>query len=114
MKYRVEVNRQTFDKEFKRLSKKYRSLKQDVAMLIEELYINPSIGADLGNGIRKVRLAIGSKGKGKSHGARVITYTTAIVGIDEEGLVTLLFIYDKGERDSISANEIADLLKALR
>lgn len=113
MSYRI-VTIKAFDKELKRLSKKYHSLKGDFQCLLEELRESPFIGADLGNGIRKVRLAIGSKGKGKSHGARVITYTTAIVGIDEEGLVTLLFIYDKGERDAISTNEIVELLKTLR
>lgn len=50
-------------------------------------------------------MAISSKGKGKSHGARVITYTEAIVCADNEGTVVLLTIYDKADRDSISATE---------
>ena len=114
MSYRVEINNDTFDREFRRLHKKFRSLKQDVDCLIGKLETNPFIGADLGGGVRKVRLAIGSKGKGKSHGARVITYTTAIVNIDEEGIVTLVYIYDKGERDSLTSSEIEALLKTLR
>lgn len=113
MSYRVEIQHETFDKESKRLAKKFPSLKKDLTRLIDELESNPFIGADLGGGLRKVRMAITSKGKGKSHGARVITYTTAVVNVDEEGLVTLVYLYDKGERDSISAEEIASLLKGL-
>lgn len=70
-----------FARALKRLSKKYKSLKQDYSRLLEELKANPQAGADLGNGVHKVRLAIGSKNRGKSHGARVITY---IYRIDEE------------------------------
>ena len=112
MSYRVATIRM-FDKELKRLSKKHRSLKDDYKRLVEELEVNPFIGTDLGNGVRKVRLAIASKGKGKSHGARVITYTEAVVDIDEDGIVTLLYVYDKGERDTISSAEIVALLATL-
>ena len=65
----------------------------------------------MGNGVRKVRMAISAKGKGKSHGARVITHT-AIVSV-EDGVVTLLAIYDKAEQDSITSKEIEQLLKEL-
>lgn len=75
---------------------------------------NPDQGTSLGKGVRKVRMAIASKGKGKSHGARVITYTEAIVCADNEGTVVLLTIYDKVDRDSISAAEIDELLRSLR
>ena len=43
-----------------------------IKLLLEMLRKNPMAGADLGDGIRKVRMAITSKGKGKSGGARVI------------------------------------------
>lgn len=100
-----------FLKELKRLGKKYHSIKQDYAKLLDELEANPSAGADLGGGVRKVRMAIGSKNRGKSHGARVITFTYAV---DEaEGIITLLFIYDKEERESISKAEIEQLLQEM-
>lgn len=54
---------------------------------------------------------ISSKGKGKSHGARVITYTT-IISV-EEGVITLLTIYDKAEQESILTKEIAALVKEI-
>lgn len=53
-------------------------------------------------------MAIASKGKGKSGGARVITDTSAIISV-EEGRVTLLTIYDKSDRENISDNEIIRL-----
>ena len=101
----------TFKKEFKRLSKRYRSLLNDVQKLQRELLAKPDLGTDLGNGLRKIRMAIQSKGKGKgkSGGARVITYT--IITKIEETEINLLYIYDKSERDSISAAEIKELLK---
>ena len=58
-----------FEKELKRLSKKYKSMKQDYARLLEELRANPFTGSDLGEGKFKVRMAIASKNRGKSHGA---------------------------------------------
>ena len=63
----------SFDKKVKKLAKKYKSLKSDLRELVKELMQNLTVGADLGNGVRKVRMAISDKGKGKSHGARVIT-----------------------------------------
>lgn len=52
-----------FGKELKRLAKKYRSIKQDYSNLLESLRSNPYQGADLGQGIRKVRMAVTAKGK---------------------------------------------------
>ena len=63
MKYRIDTYIE-FDKEFKRLSKKYHSLKSDLAALVKELEQNPTLGADLGNGLHTVRMSIASKGKG--------------------------------------------------
>ena len=98
-----------FAKDLKRLSKKYPSIKQDYANLLSELESNPYSGIDLGCGLRKVRMAIRSKGRGKSHGARVITYLLHIS--ENEGEINLLTIYDKAERESISGNEIEEILK---
>ncbi len=107
MNYNIKVASR-FARELKQLSKKYHSIKQDYAQLLEELYDNPNTGVDLGNGLRKVRMAIASKGKGKSHGARVITFTV-LVSV-EETEINLLTIYDKAERDSISKHEMNALL----
>ena len=63
-----------FDKQLKRLCKKHISLKKDVTELEEQLSKNPFIGSSIGSGCYKIRLAITSKGKGKSGGARIITH----------------------------------------
>ena len=73
---------------------------------------NPDQGR-VGKGVRKVRMAIAPKEKERAW-ARVITYTEAIVCADNEGTVILLTIYDKADRDSISAAEIDELLRSLR
>ena len=88
-----------FKRQFRRLSKKYRSLIEDLEDFQEELIKNPLQGIDLGRGVRKIRMAIGSKGKGKSGGARVLTLT---VLVSEDADVTLLTIYDKDEIDNVS------------
>lgn len=104
------VPRRHFLKEVKRLAKKYRLLKNDLQALQDELERNPYVGTDLGGGVRNIRMAIGSKNKGKSHGARVISYTYTYTVDEEHGVINLIFIYDKEERGSISASEIESLL----
>lgn len=110
MKYSVETL-PDFDRQLKKLAKKYKSLKKDFEEFLSELRQNPTAGADLGKGVRKVRMAISDKGKGKSHGARVITHTT-IISV-EEGVITLLAIYDKAAQDTISDKEIARLVQEI-
>jgi mRNA-degrading endonuclease RelE of RelBE toxin-antitoxin system len=95
-----------FLREIKKLSKKYKSMKNDFEIFLDELENNPLQGDSLGKDCYKVRMAIASKQKGKSGGARVIT----CVKIVKEKLV-LLSIYDKKEQDSISDKEIDKLLK---
>lgn len=98
-----------FLRELKRLSKRYRSLKKDLEELGEELTQNPFMGVDLGHRLRKVRMSIASKGKGKSGGARVITYTIILTQIDTE--IKLITIYDKSERENISDAELLEILR---
>ena len=95
-----------FDRQLKRLSKKYPSLKQEFLELIERLEENPEQGTNLGNNCYKIRLAIQSKGKGKSGGARVITNF-----IIADATVYLLSIYDKSDKDNLTDNELEELLK---
>ena len=98
----------SFEREAKRLNKRYKSFKSDLKVLMNELMSSsPSLGADLGGGLRKVRMAIKSKGTGKSGGARIITVVLADV---EDGL-GLLYIYDKSERSTLKGKELTDLLK---
>jgi mRNA-degrading endonuclease RelE of RelBE toxin-antitoxin system len=94
-----------FDRQLKRLAKKFPSLKTEFATLIELLEKNPEKGTSLGNKCFKIRLAIASKGRGKSGGARVITHFH-IAG----ETVFLLSIYDKNEQADISGHELKELL----
>lgn len=82
-----------FDKQAKRLAKKYPSLKNDLKVLVDILIKNPQTGISLGNNFYKIRMAIKSKGRGKSGGARVITFVKII---DEK--VFLTSIFDKSEK----------------
>jgi mRNA-degrading endonuclease RelE of RelBE toxin-antitoxin system len=97
-----------FDRQLKRLIKKYPSLKKEIAELGELLADDPTFGTSLGNSCYKIRISIASKRKGKSGGARVITH----VYIENE-LVYLIAIYDKSEEDNISDKELSKLLKLI-
>lgn len=108
MNYSIETS-DSFDKEAKRLKKHYASFKEDYAALIKELEENPKLGTDLGGGLRKIRMKITSKGKGKSGGARVISFT--VIVSEQDAVLNLLYIYDKAERSSISSKEIDELLR---
>ena len=98
----------TFKKELKRLAKKFPSLKNDFSEFLESLEANPIQGNYLGNNCYKIRLAIASKGKGKSGGARIITN----VVITQEA-VFLLSIYDKSDKENITDKELQELLKSI-
>ncbi len=105
MNYSVVVTA-FFEKQLKRLTKKYPSLKLEFIQLVSSLKENPDQGTTLGNHCFKIRLAISSKGKGKSGGARVITHIQVV-----NQKVYMLSIYDKSEQDSISEYEIKEIIK---
>ena len=86
-------------------------MKQDFGKFKESLKEDPFQGVDLGGELRKIRMAIDSKRKGKAGGARVITYTTLV---DENtGEVWLIEIYDKSEFSTIKTDVIKKMLKEL-
>ncbi len=115
MKVRVQAA-DSFKRLAKPLLKKYRSLKVELEALEFELHSNPFMGTPLGNNAYKIRLAIRSKGKGKSGGARVITYlqseivVTLDVATKEQVTVSLIAIYEKSEVESISNKELKMLI----
>ena len=95
-----------FDEQIKREAKKYPSLKFELSELLHSLEINPKQGIPLGNDCYKIRMAIVSKGKGKSGRARIITCFRVV-----QSSVYLLSIYDKTGKDDISNRELYTLLK---
>ena len=84
-------------------------MKIEFAALLENLEENPLQGKPLGDNCYKIRLAIASKGKGKSGGARVITNF-----IINEKTVFLIAIYDKSEQADISDSVLRELLKFVK
>ena len=105
MNYKIELSA-NFKKEAKRLTKKYPSVKSDLAELFTKLQENPTIGTPLGNDIYKILLAISSKNKGKLGGARALSFVKVI-----QTTVLLFSIYSKGEIDNLSDKEIKELIK---
>ncbi len=101
----------TFERSAKGLSKKHRSLKSDLMGFIRSLEANPIQGDEIAPGVRKIRMAITSKGRGKSAGARVITYT--ILVSEQEGDVYLLDIYDKSEFTTVDETVLKAIIKDL-
>lgn len=109
MKYRTLLTR-NFEKEAKRFLKKYPSLKKELAELNAKLLVNPYTGISIGKGAFKIRLAVKSKGKGKSGGMRVITYLELDFVIHDLTNIFLLSLYDKSETSSISTDELNRLI----
>ena len=105
MNYNVELSF-NFKKEAKKLVKKFPSLKQELTNLFTMLEKNPTIGTSLGNDIYKIRLAISSKNKGKSGGARVLSFVKIT-----ETTVLLFSIYNKGDIENLTDKEIKRLIK---
>lgn len=95
-----------FIKSAKAIAKKYRSFNDDYQKFIAELSENPKLGVDLGGGFRKVRMAISSKGKGKSGGCRVITFDM----IERNDCLYLIYAYDKSDYDSVEMKIIKEIV----
>ncbi len=100
MKFEVKTI-PSFEKEFKKLLKKYPSLKLDLFKLIEQLEVNPFLGTSIEKDFYKVRMSVSSKGKGKSGGARIITCVKII-----KQVIYLSAIYDKSEKSNITDSEL--------
>jgi len=88
--------------------KKFPSLKKEIQTLISELKEEPTKGTSIGHNCYKIRLAIASKGKGKSGGARIITHL-----VFKDDTVYLLSIYDKSKMENLTDKEIMELIKLI-
>lgn len=99
----------TFDKGYKHLLKKYASLPGDLMRLRDELTDNQELGVSLGSGFRKIRLAVKSKGRGKSGGVRVITLHLLADPTNKKIIFSMIF--DKSEFESVTDEQIRDSIK---
>jgi mRNA-degrading endonuclease RelE of RelBE toxin-antitoxin system len=107
MSYKVKTI-DVFEKQAKRLIKKYVSLRTELLELVQELKENPEQGTAIGKSCFKIRISIASKGKGKSGGARIIANI-----VITDATVYLLSIYDKSEKENLTDKELDELLKAI-
>lgn len=105
MSYKIVITSE-FAKEAKRIAKKHIGLKSDIAKLVADLAIDPTMGTELGHNFYKIRISISGTSKGKSGGARVITY----VILDQE-TVLLTEIYLKSEHDTANITVLIQRLK---
>jgi mRNA-degrading endonuclease RelE of RelBE toxin-antitoxin system len=94
-----------FEKELKRIIRKYPSLKTEYYELVQQLKVRPEQGTPIGHHCFKIRIAIASKGTGKSGGARLITCVKVV-----ETTVYLLTIFDKAEKENIPDKDLRQLL----
>jgi mRNA-degrading endonuclease RelE of RelBE toxin-antitoxin system len=99
-----------FQREAKKLKKKYHSLKKELNELVESLEKDPLQGTLISENVYKIRLSIKSKGKGKSGSARVITYFHIEKTEENEQVVYLISIYDKSDYENISDNFIRHMI----
>lgn len=97
-----------FERKLKKLAKKHKSLKADLSTVIDQLADTPDLGTTLGKDCYKIRVAITSKRKGKSGGARLITYVRVV-----KETVYLMDIYDKSDQATISDKELQLLIELL-
>lgn len=104
MKFEV-VATDDFLRSVKKIFKKHKSIITDIEKLDELLSENPMLGTFLGNNLYKIRLAISNSGKGKSGGARVITYVKVT-----NHTVYMVAIYLKSEVSSIDEQGILQKL----
>lgn len=109
MKYQI-ISTPVFDKQIKALNKKYPSIKQDITRLFGEILKNPQAGKLLFDDVYKIRMAITSKGKGKSGGARVI-YFNMFAKRADNNTIAMLSIYDKSEHETITDKQIREALE---
>lgn len=107
MNFKIEIIDE-FKRNFKRLSKKFRTLNTELSELITELEDNPKLGKSLGAGLYNIRLSSDSKGGGKIGGFRVITYY--IEKTDDCEIVYLVTIYDKSEEDSVKKSDLIKMI----
>ena len=107
MEYKI-IPTPNFIKDLKILKKKYLSISNDIEPFLEQLRTHPTLGNSLGKNLYKIRIPISSKNKGKSAGARLITFVQVI-----ENSIYLITIFDKSDKSNISDNELKKLINLL-
>lgn len=95
-----------FKRQIKFYTKKYLSISEDVADLLE--HFDRRQHTDLGRGLYKARLKSRDIRRGKSKSFRLIVFV-----IDVDHLLVPLAIYFKGDQEDMSKKELNDHLQAV-
>ena len=104
MSYRIETIPR-FEKDVKKLKKKFPKIKSDLVNFVNQLLLNPKMGIDLGENIFKVRIPNSSIPTGKSGGFRIITY------YKKDSILYLVTIYSKTEQYNILTDKLKRIIK---
>ncbi|GBE92427.1 type II toxin-antitoxin system RelE family toxin [Nostoc cycadae] len=97
----------TFNRNIRTLAKKYRSIRNDIQAVIEQLQQGELPGdqiSGVGYTVFKLRVRNSDTQKGKSGGYRLIYYVKTATGI------ILLTIYTKSEQVDIAADDIQRII----
>ncbi|RCJ39078.1 addiction module antitoxin [Nostoc minutum NIES-26] len=97
----------TFNRNLRTLAKKYRSIRNDIQPVIEQLERGELPGdqiSGIGYAVFKLRVRNSDIQKGKSGGYRLIYYMKTAMGI------ILLTIYTKSEQADIAADDIRSII----
>ena len=95
-----------FLKESKKLSKKFKLLKNDLKNAIKEIEVG-NFGTYLGYDLYKKRVANSSTKTGKSGGFRIIIYQKI------ENEIFLISIYSKTDKETIGDKELKELIREI-
>ncbi|WXU00632.1 MAG: hypothetical protein Ctma_1358 [Catillopecten margaritatus gill symbiont] len=96
----------TFLKEAKQLSEKYKGFKSDLQVAVGEIQ-NRNLGTSLGKGLYKKRVKNSSNNSGKSGGFRMIVYQI------RNDRIVLMSVYSKSQKENISSLELQNILGSL-
>ena len=102
----VEVS-PTFNRNLRALAKKYRSIRNDIQPVIEQLEKGELPGdqiPEVGYAVFKLRVRNSDTQKGKSGGYRLIYYVKTAIAI------ILLTIYTKSEQVDIAADDLQSII----
>ena len=102
MKFKITA---TFRKSLKKISKRHKSIKEELIQLTNVLTSNPEAGIPLGSQLYKIRLRISKSSIGKRGGYRVIYYLKL-----SDDLIVYIDIYSKSEKETIPILEIKKIL----
>lgn len=94
-----------FAKQFKRLAKKNKKLKENLRTALSNF--NREYAIAIGHGVYKFRLS--SENKGKSGGYRLYVYV-----IEVNKILTPIAIYQKNEKENLSFNEMSKHLEKVK